>query len=212
MKTIAVIFLGTLVVLSLSACGTFELGVESTTTVVVAPTVVPTIVTVPTVTPGAPPPATVPPTALPPPTAPPAASPTPQEMSLQVFLIAVGDNGVSGKMIGCGDSAVPVQLEVPYTVGVLKASLGALFSIKERDYGESGLYNALYQSDLQVQKVTLQNRKATVYLTGTLQLGGECDTPRVKAQIEETALQFSTVDQVEVFLNGQPLDQALSLK
>jgi hypothetical protein len=133
-------------------------------------------------------------------------------MSLQVFLIAVGDNGVSGKKIGCGDSAVPVQLEVPYTVGVLRASLGALFSIKGRDYGESGLYNALYQSNLQVQNVNLQNGKALVYLTGTLQLGGECDTPRVKAQIEETALQFSTVSQVEIFLNGQPLDQALSLK
>jgi hypothetical protein len=131
---------------------------------------------------------------------------------LHVFLIAIGDNGMSGKKIGCGDSVVPVPMEVPYTVGVLKASLNALFSLKERDYGERGLYNSLYQSDLRVQDALLEDGTATVNLTGNLQLGGECDNPRVKAQIEETALQFSTLHQLKVFLNGEPLDQALSLK
>jgi hypothetical protein len=38
------------------------------------------------------------------------------------------------------------------------------------------------------------------------------DNPRVKAQIEETALQFSTVKKVSVYLKDKTLDEALSLK
>jgi hypothetical protein len=41
-------------------------------------------------------------------------------------------------------------------------------------------------------------------------LGGVCDSPRVQAQLEEIALQFSTVNSVAVFINGEPLDQVLS--
>jgi hypothetical protein len=41
-------------------------------------------------------------------------------------------------------------------------------------------------------------------------LGGVCDSPRVQAQIEQTALQFSTVSEVEVFVNDTPLEEVLS--
>ena len=41
-------------------------------------------------------------------------------------------------------------------------------------------------------------------------LGGVCDDPRIKAQLEESALQFNTVDKASVFINGVPLDQLLS--
>jgi hypothetical protein len=40
-------------------------------------------------------------------------------------------------------------------------------------------------------------------------VGGVCDEPRVRAQLEETALQFVTVDSVSIFVNGQPLAEAL---
>jgi hypothetical protein len=43
-------------------------------------------------------------------------------------------------------------------------------------------------------------------------LGGVCDNPRVEAQIEETALQFATVSEVAVFVNGKPLEEIISLK
>jgi hypothetical protein len=33
-----------------------------------------------------------------------------------------------------------------------------------------------------------------------------CDGPRVKAQIEYTARQFTTVRQTEVYINDQPID------
>lgn len=141
---------------------------------------------------------------------PPVASPTPQ--MVQIFLIALEDNGQTGKQVGCGDSVIPVQVEIPPTQGVLKAALESLLSVKAQYYGESGLYNALYQSNLQVENVKIENGKATVNLVGTLQMGGECDSPRVQAQLEETVLQFPTVNEVSIFINGKPLSEVLSLK
>ena len=79
-------------------------------------------------------------------------------------------------------------------------------------YGESGLYNALYQSDLQVESISLENGKAEIYLTGTMMLGGECDNPRVEAQLKQTALQFSTVQEVSIYINGKLLSEVLSLR
>jgi len=131
---------------------------------------------------------------------------------LKIFLIAINDNGVSGKMIGCGDSAVAVNVEVPYTQGVLRAALDKLLSIKDQYYGQSGLYNVLYQSNLKIDSLTIKDEEAIIHLTGKLTLGGECDDPRVQAELEQTALQFSTVKKVSIFLNGKPLKDVLSEK
>ncbi len=147
---------------------------------------------------------------LPPVEAPTSAPAGPQ--LVKVYLIAVGDNGVSGDLIGCGDSAVAVDVEIAPTQGVLKAAFQALLSIKTRDYGQSGLYNALYQSSLQLDSVKIENGTATINLSGSLLLGGECDNPRVEAQLTKTALQFVTVKQVSIFINGKPLKDVLSLK
>jgi hypothetical protein len=43
-------------------------------------------------------------------------------------------------------------------------------------------------------------------------MGGECDSPRVQAQLEQTVLQFPSVTDVAIFINGKPLAEALSLK
>jgi DNA-binding CsgD family transcriptional regulator len=134
------------------------------------------------------------------------------EQQVKIFLIAVDDNGRSGKQIGCGDSVVPVMVPIPQTQGVLKAALEALLAVQTQFYGESGLYNALYQSDLQLESVTIMQGVAQIWLTGTLEMGGECDSPRVEAQLIETAMQFSTVKAVEVYLNGNPLQEFHSLK
>jgi hypothetical protein len=142
----------------------------------------------------------------------PTVTPLPKTMMLKVFLIAVNDNGTAGKLVGCGDSVVAANVEVPYTTGVLKASMTKLLSIKDQNYGQSGLYNALYQSSLKISSVTLKDGVATFHLTGKMTLGGECDNPRVQAQLEETALQFSTVKKVTIYINNVELKKALSLK
>jgi len=137
---------------------------------------------------------------------------TSTEQAVKIFLIALEDNGQSGILIGCGDSAIPVTVTIPQTQGVLRAALEKLLSAKQQFYGESGLYNALYQSDLQIAGVAIEQGKAIIHLTGTILLGGTCDAPRLEAQIEQTALQFSTVNDVAVFVNDVALEEVLSSK
>jgi hypothetical protein len=196
------IFSAILILVFLSACnGTLEVGLEHSP--VVLPIVDATSTAIPapvdSLVPTAPV-ATVIPTAM------------PVSHTVQVFLIAIGDNGQTGSLVGCGDSAVPVQVQTPPTSQVLQAALVALLSIKDQFYGQSGLYNALYQSDLKVYSVAIAGGKASVYLSGTLLMGGECDTPRLKAQLEQTILQFPTVIEADIFINGKPLADVLSLK
>jgi spore germination protein GerM len=128
---------------------------------------------------------------------------------VKIYLIAINDNGASGPKIGCNDSAVPVTLNLPATTSPLTDSTKQLLSMKSRFYGESGLYNVFYQSNLTVDSVIISNGKATYNLRGTLSLGGECDDPRVEAQLKYTALQFSTVKTVEIFVNGKKLSSVL---
>ena len=171
--------------------------------------------TAPTLTPAPPTPAAVAPSLT---VAPktkgkaPTATKPPKTLTLKVFLIAMNDNGVSGKLVGCGDSAVAANVQIPYTTGVLRAALNKLLSIKDKNYGQSGLYNVLYQSNLQISALALKSGVATIHLTGKMTLGGECDNPRVQAELEETALQFSTVKSVSIYINNVLLQKALSLK
>jgi hypothetical protein len=213
--------------LSLAACGQFEVSIEplqtsiptntlevpvSTSTIAPSPTTQvnptatvviasPTLV-IPTNTQAQPVPATS--------TSAPPTSTTSAEQIVKIVLIELEGNGQSGPLVGCGDSAIPINVTIPRTQGVLRAALEKLFSAKQQFYGESGYYNALYQSDLEVAAVTIEQGNAIVHLTGTIMLGGTCDAPRVQAQIEQTALQFSTVSDVTVFVNDVPLEDVLS--
>lgn len=126
-----------------------------------------------------------------------------------IFLIALEDGGQSGTPVGCGDSVIPVIIDIEPTIAPMTAAYNRLLSIKDQYYGQSGLYNALYQSDLTLSGINIVNRVATVSLTGTLSLAGECDDPRVLAQLREVALQYSTVDSVTILLNGQPIENQL---
>ncbi len=209
----------------LSACGTIEAGVEGQPATV-TPVPEPTQLVVTTTLPAASTDAPSSPTAAQPTVAPtlPSATVLPAATSVQptvsaaqfnqvkIFLIALNDNGKSGPKVGCGDSAVAVTRQVPPTAAPLTAALNELLSIHSQYYGESGLYNALYQSNLQVQSVILSNGKATIKLTGTMSLGGECDDPRFEAQLTQTALQFTTVQSVDIYINDKPLNTLLGGK
>ena len=135
-----------------------------------------------------------------------------QTTTVKIYLIALGDNGASGEQIGCGDSVIAVTREVPQTQAVLRAALNELLNLKSKNYGESGLVNSLYQSNLKLDDVSITGGKATVKLSGNLTLAGVCDNPRVGAQLHSTVLQFPTVKESEIFLNGKPLSDILSGK
>ena len=216
--------LALLLILSLTACGRFDVSIGPLptaipTSTVEIPAITATVVAsptepiVPTATIAIPSPTLLVPTATQAlPTSTESAPTASTEQIVKIFLIALEDNGQSGTRVGCGDSAIPVTVTIPKTQGVLRAALEKLLSAKKQFYGESGYYNALYQSDLQVAKVTIEQGKAIIHLTGTIMLGGTCDAPRLEAQIEQTALQFSTVSDVVVFVNDVPLEDILSSK
>lgn len=127
-----------------------------------------------------------------------------------IYLIAVGDEGETGMEIGCGDSVIPVEVEIEATVAPMTAAFNKLLGIETREYGRSGLYNALHQSELEVESIDIDNQEAIIKLSGTLLVGGACDIPRIRAQLQQTALQYDTVDQVSIFVNGTPLEDLLS--
>jgi hypothetical protein len=159
------------------------------------------------------PPAAQPTNTLPPPAANPSPTKAPPQVSqVTIYFVAVGDNGQSGPKVGCGDSLVAVKQPIEPTSGVIRAALTRLFSFKQQDIGQSGLYNALWQSDLRMESGRVDAGVATINLTGTVKMGGECDTPRFKSQIEQTILAQPGVKSAVIFLNGKPIDQALSLK
>jgi LysM repeat protein len=127
----------------------------------------------------------------------------------RIYLVALDDGGASGPLIGCNDSIVAVNVNIEPTRAILRASLERQLGLRNAYYGQSGLYNALYQSNLQLQSVRIDNRTAIIELTGTIRMGGVCDAPRIQAQLEQVALQFSTVDRVSITVNGRPLADAL---
>lgn len=131
----------------------------------------------------------------------------PDTLEVGVALISLEDDGAKGKKIGCGDSVLLVEQDIPYTTGVLRSALEALLALGAQP---NGYYNALAASALSIDEVVIEDGVATIELSGALSLGGVCDSPRVEAQLEETALQFESVESVEIFINGTPIDEALS--
>jgi spore germination protein GerM/predicted small lipoprotein YifL len=125
----------------------------------------------------------------------------------QIYLIALEDDGASGEPVGCGDSLVPVEVQLGSTPTPLEDAMKALLAVKDEFYGQSGLYNALHMSELRFeQAIIYDDGTAVIDLSGAVEFGGECDLPRFKAQLEATATQFDTVDRAAIFINGQPLD------
>jgi hypothetical protein len=129
------------------------------------------------------------------------------QTNVKIYMVAINDNGKAGKKIGCDDSLVAVDRSLKRTQAVLGAALSELFAVKTQNYGASGLYNSLYQSDLQLKSAQNVNGRMIVHLSGTYKLGGACDVPRFKEQISATVRQFSTTQNAAIYLNGVPIEQ-----
>jgi hypothetical protein len=135
-----------------------------------------------------------------------------QVAPLTIYYVAVDDNGVSGPLIGCGDSLVATTTAPVRFTDQVRPSIETLLSNKSRDVGLSGLANVLYQSNLSYAGGELTGSTITINLTGQFMLGGVCDIPRAKAQLEYTAMAAAGATSAQVFVNGRPLDEVLSLK
>jgi hypothetical protein len=112
-----------------------------------------------------------------------------------------GESG--GKQRGC-DRVVMVDRTIAATQAPLTAALVELFDNVPESVGEYSSFMPKTAATLQFDSATVLGGVARIYLTGSLSgLAGVCDDPRAKIQIEETALQFPTVQSVELYLNGE---------
>jgi hypothetical protein len=130
--------------------------------------------------------------------------------SARIFLIAPEDGGGLGSEVGCGDSAVPVEVPLASRRPALRGALEALLSLDSRYDRATGLYNPLYASPLEIQRIERAGAEVRIYLAGYLEIGGDCDGPRMLAQLTRTALQFRDVETARFYLGGKPLGQLLA--
>jgi LysM repeat protein len=136
----------------------------------------------------------------------PPVTPLPPAITLAyIHMISLGSNGP----VGCGDRVAPVLQEFPATNAPLRAVLERLLSIRTQTFEQTGLFNALWQSRLSIASLDITNRVATIRLNGQIVMSGTCDGPRIQAQLEQAALQFSTISQVRIFINGNTLQSVL---
>jgi hypothetical protein len=129
--------------------------------------------------------------------------------TIKIYLVAVGDNGKTGKKIGCEDSLVAVTRTIKKTPAPLAAAIRELLSTPQHPDGSPNLENFWKGRNLRVKSVVISNRTATIYLTGEVFVAGICDEPRIESQIQETALQFPTVKKVKVFIGKRTLADAI---
>ncbi|HEX6202853.1 MAG TPA: GerMN domain-containing protein [Thermoanaerobaculia bacterium] len=143
--------------------------------------------------------------------------------AVRIFLVELDRGGgeageaSGGDTFGCGDRLrgveVPVASEGLDTAGRIGAALRSLLAAEGGPETPGDLYSAFDRSTLTVERVAAVGGVEGLYrveLAGDLVLGGVCDNPRVRAQIEATARQFAGVEDVEIVIDGEPLEALLS--
>lgn len=133
--------------------------------------------------------------------------PAVEYMKVRIPLLLSDDNEnlVDGKTVAC-DKVVFIERYVEKNPAILNASLGELFAFdREVDFWPGNFVGK--QENLSFDRATIENGVAKIYVNGEVSIGGVCDEPRLTTQVTETAMQFSTVNSVEIYLNGELYQQ-----
>lgn len=130
----------------------------------------------------------------------------PELETVNIHLVAIGDEGEVGAEFGCDDSLVPVEVDIVQHEDVEARIMAALDTLLT--YESDDLYNVFTSEDgpdVSVSSVVVFNGSVTIDLTGDLTLAGVCDEPRVEEQIRSTVLQFDGIDEVTILFDGVAL-------
>lgn len=157
------------------------------------------------------------------------AAPSPALRTVTAYYVLLDDGGTNGVRFGCNDSLVGVTRISLASEEALPAAVGDLLEPapgqapggpepgrplpdgEGTDEALSNVYNALSDSQLNFLSGSFDGTTVTVYLAGQLSLGGACDLPRVEAQLTQTAVSAVGAIRAEIYINGQPLADALRL-
>jgi len=136
----------------------------------------------------------------------------PATQRVRIFLISRGDGGRNGILLPCNDSAVPVTVMVPAGEPPLQGALRSLFELDRAALQGSSLMHPLFHSQLSLVSVEIEEGRAEIQLAGQLRAAPwPCNRERIRAQLEQTALQFEEIRQVELYVNGRPLAELLGI-
>ena len=134
--------------------------------------------------------------------------------TVTAYYVLLDDGGSNGVRFGCNDSLVGVAHTSSAGEETLAAAVRALLDAKTEAV-QSGpspdAYNALSGSDLKFLSGSFDGTTVTVYLAGTLSMGGVCDLPRVEAQLTQTAVSAVGAIRAEIYVNGRSLAEVLRL-
>ncbi len=126
---------------------------------------------------------------------------TAETSTVKIAVLDTAGNS-NGKARGC-DKVILIPWRVATTTAPLSAAMRALFGTSTTTFGSWFNFIDRTNETLKFDRATVENGTANIFLTGSLTgLAGVCDDPRAAIQIEETALQFPTVQRVQIFLNG----------
>ncbi len=103
--------------------------------------------------------------------------------------------------IGCNDYVTPVKTTIKGNpLSPLRLALEVLFSTTKADAAKLGLNTAVNPNMVKTASLSQQTDGTfVVSLTGGFSPAGECDDPRIKAQVEKTVSQFG---KYKILLNG----------
>lgn len=126
---------------------------------------------------------------------------TPNFTTINVPLVNNNSIGQFGPF-GCGAYISFIPRQVPETSAVLNATYNWLFS-NPSSFDGGNFHNVIAtQTNLDFQSVEIINGTAKVYLTGSV-MGNHCADATFGAQIEQAAFQYPTVNDIEVYVNGE---------
>lgn len=129
--------------------------------------------------------------------------PTASMKKVNLYFVALNDNGKSGFGIDCGDSIIAVPYTISSTVEPLQAVIEKEFSIKNQYYSGTNLYNPFYLSNLSVVELRLRKKILTIRLSGDFSVNGKCDYERIKGVLLQTSTQFEGIGNIEIIINDK---------
>ena len=134
----------------------------------------------------------------------------PATTAAQIFFILPNDNGVAGDLVGCGDSLIGQDLPTMLDNTTMQEAVAAQLAVHDDTVGDN-LHNPLSRCDLTVDSVEQgADGTVTVNMSGTVVGGTICDQIRMRAQLAQCIWQYNGVTDVNLMLNGEDFQTALT--
>ena len=128
------------------------------------------------------------------------------EVNTQKVKIFFPNDTINSEMLDCS-LVFPVTREIPETLAVGRASINELLEGPTEEEIEEGYFTNIPEG-VEILSITVEEGVATIDFNSLLEegVGGSCRVNSIRAQIEETLKQFSTVDSVVISIDGRTED------